>query len=153
MSQTATMDIHDRDTASHFAEQLHGLMISLTSHLRRETKALRDGAYTAGLADHETKAELVFAYRDALANLQKHKDVLSRFVPVKLDELRKLNTAFQAELQINLAAVSTAKAVSEMLLTRLADKVQARQRPKTYGASGTLTRAKGMSAISVDRAL
>lgn len=153
MSQTATMSIHDRDTASRFAEQLHGLMISLTSHLHRETKALRAGAYTEGLADHETKAELVFAYRDALANLQNHKDVLSRFVPVKLEELRKLNTAFQAELQVNLAAVSTAKAVSEQLLTRLADQVQARQRPKTYGASGTMTRAKGMSAISVDRAL
>lgn len=153
MSQPATPLIHDRDTASQFAEQLHGLMISLTSHLHRETKALRNGAYTAGLADHETKAELVFAYRDALTNLQKHKDVLSRFVPVKLEELRKLNATFQAELQLNLAAVSTAKAVSEQLLTRLADQVQARQRPKTYGASGTMTRAKGMAAITVDRAL
>lgn len=153
MSQIAQMVIHDHDTASSFAEQLHGLMLSLTAHLRRETKALRNGAYTEGLADHETKSELVFAYRDALANLQKYKDALSRFVPVKLEELRKLNTAFQAELQVNLAAVSTAKAVSEQLLTRLADQVQARQRPKTYGASGTMTRAKGMSAISVDRAL
>lgn len=153
MNQTATVDIHDRETASQFAEQLHGLMVALTSHLHRETKALRSGNYTDGLSDHETKADLVFAYRDALANLQQHKDVLSRFVPVKLDELRKLNAAFQAELQVNLAAVSTAKAVSEQLLTRLADQVQARQRPKTYGASGTMTRAQGMSAISVDRAL
>lgn len=145
--------IHDRETANSFAEQLHGLMVALTSHLRRETAALRNGAYTDGLADHETKSELVFAYRDALANLQEHKDALSRFVPVKLEELRKLNTAFQAELQINLAAVSTAKAVSEQLLSRLADQVQARQRPKTYGASGTISQAKGMAAISVDRAL
>lgn len=145
--------IHDRESANSFAEQLHGLMVSLTSHLRRETAALREGAYTEGLADHETKSELVFAYRDALAHLQQHKDALSRFVPVKLEELRKLNTAFQAELQVNLAAVSTAKAVSEQLLTRLADQVQARQRPKTYGASGMISQAKGMAAISVDRAL
>jgi hypothetical protein len=72
---------------------------------------------------------------------------------VKLDELRRLNDEFQAELQKNLATVSTAKAVSEHLLSRLSDQVSGSRQPKTYGASGTMTRTGQAAAISVDRAL
>ncbi|MFN3169664.1 MAG: hypothetical protein ACE37E_03125 [Hyphomicrobiales bacterium] len=150
---TADVPITDRESAANFAERLHGLMIALTQHLRRETKALRDGAFSKDATDQDTKNELMFAYRSALGHLQAHKDIISRHVPVKLDELRRLNEEFQAELQKNLATVSTAKAVSEHLLTRLSDKVSAGRQPKTYGASGTMTSGGQAAAISVDRAL
>ncbi|MFK7791359.1 MAG: hypothetical protein AB8B88_01690 [Devosiaceae bacterium] len=145
--------INDRDTASQFADHLHGLLISLTQHLHRETEVLREGVYTALSVDHDTKNDLMFAYRTALGLLQQHKDLISRHVPVKLDDLRRLNETFQLELQKNLATVSTAKAVSEHLLSRLADQVSANSRPKTYGASGTMMRGGQAAAISVDRAL
>jgi hypothetical protein len=156
MTDTALMPdtpITDRDSAASFAERLHGLMIALTQHLRRETEALRDGALTRTTIDHDTKSELMFAYRSALQHLQAHKEIISRYVPVKLDELRRLNDEFQAELQKNLATVSTAKAVSEHLLSRLSDQVSGSRQPKTYGASGTMTRTGQAAAISVDRAL
>lgn len=152
----ATMDapqIIDRDSATRFTEQLHGLMVSLTQHLQRETDELKSGTYTHAALDHETKSDLVHAYRTALGQLQTHKKVLVRFVPVKLDELRQLNEAFQSELQKNLATVSTAKAVSEHLLTQLAEQVSTDRQPKTYGASGTMNRRAKAAAISVDRAL
>jgi hypothetical protein len=145
--------LSDRQSAQGFAEQVHGLLVALTSHLARETEALRRGAYASGVSDPDTKAELVFAYRDALQTLQANAAVLSRFVPVKLDELRRLNASFQAELQINLAAVSTARAVSEQLLNRLADQVTSARRPKTYGANGAMTRPPGAAALAVDKAL
>jgi hypothetical protein len=150
---TTHIAITDRESAASFAEGLHGLMISLTQHLRRETQTLREGAFSKSSVDHDTKSELMFAYRSALGHLQAHKDIISRHVPVKLDELRRLNEEFQAELQKNLATVSTAKAVSEHLLTRLSDQVSAGRQPKTYGASGTMTSGGPAAAISVDRAL
>ena len=155
MTQTASQPalIDDKDGAVRFAEQLHGLMIALTQLLRRETGALRLGSYTDALAQQDTKAELLFAYRKALADLQANRAAVSRFVPVKLDELRRLNETFQAELQKNLATVSTAKAISEQLLTRLSDKVSAARQPKTYGASGIMNRPTRTAAISIDRAL
>lgn len=153
LSTTPDKPITDRDSAASFAERLHGLMVALTQHLRRETEALRDGAFSKTDVDHETKSELMFAYRSALGHLQAHKDLMSRYVPVKLDELRRLNDEFQAELQKNLVTVSTAKAVSEHLLTRLSDRVSANQKPKTYGASGAITTSGSSAAISVDRAL
>ena len=145
--------IEDRESATRFTDQLLGLMISLTQHLQRETNDLTTGAYTRASVDYETKSDLVYAYRTALGQLQAHKDVLSRFVPVKLEELRRLHEDFQSELQRNLATVSTAKAVSEHLLTQLADQVSGRRQPKTYGASGTMNRAPKAAAISVDRDL
>lgn len=153
MINTATLPITDRETAQQFTEALHGLMINLTQHMRRETEALKAGDYSTGLTDAETKADLVHTYRTSLAHLKANKDSLSRFVPVKLDELRRLNASFQSELQVNLAAVTTAKAVSEQLLTRLADKVSAGNRPKTYNASGSMTPTSKGAALAVDRAL
>jgi hypothetical protein len=78
----------------------------------------------------------MFAYRSALQHLQAHKEIISRYVPVKLDELRRLNEEFQAELQKNLATVSTAKAVSEHLLSRLSDQVSATANPKPTAHRG-----------------
>lgn len=153
MINTATMPITDRETAQQFTEALHGLMINLTQHMRRETEALKAGNYANGLDDPETKADLVHTYRTALAHLKENRETLARFVPVKLDELRHLNTSFQSELQVNLAAVTTAKAVSEQLLTRLSDKLSAKNRPKTYGANGAMTQAYKSAAVAVDRAL
>ena len=153
----ATMEtlpvIDDRESATRFTEQLHGLMVSLTQYLQRETRELKAGAFTSAALDHETKSDLVYAYRTALTQLRTNKKVLTRFVPEKLEKLSGLNEAFQAELQKNLATVSTAKAVSEHLLTQLAEQVSTDRQPKTYGASGTMNRAPKAAAISVDRAL
>lgn len=148
-----TQPITDRESAQSFAEHLHGLLVALTQHLRRETEGLRQGVYAKLAVDQETKSDLLYTYRTSLSVLQTHKDLISRHVPVKLEEVRRLHEAFQVELQKNLATVSTAKAVSEQLLSRLADQVSANKRPKTYGASGTINSGGAAAAISVDRAL
>ena len=153
MINAATMPITDRETAQQFTDALHALMTGLTGHMRRETEALKAGDYAGGLSDAEAKADLVHAYRAALAHLKANKDALARFAPVKLVELRRLNTSFQSELQVNLAAVTTAKAVSEQLLTRLSDKVSAGKRPKTYNASGSMAQGRQGMPLAVDRAL
>ena len=145
--------IASREEAIAFAEQLHGLLDAMTSHLQRETTALKAGTLTSEQIDHETKSALLFDYRAALARLRDNKDVVSRFAPVKIDELRRVNEVFQGELQKNLASITTAKAISEHLLNRLADHASANRQPKTYGAAGTMTRPAKPAALSVDRAL
>jgi hypothetical protein len=145
--------ITDRESAVGFAEHLHGLLVALTQHLRRETNAMRSGVYSGIAVDQETKSDLLFAYRSGLGLLKTHQGLISRHVPVKIDELRRLHEVFQTELQKNLATVSTAKAVSEQLLARLADQVSANRRPKTYGATGAMNGGGSSAAISVDRAL
>lgn len=144
--------IIDRDTASAFTDQLQGLLMALTSHLKRETNALRTGSISTAV-DHETKASLFHDYHAALKHLQANKDAVSRFAPVKVDELRRTNETFQNELQKNLASVTTAKAISEHLLTRLAESASTTRRPKTYTAGGTVAQPGQAAAISYDRAL
>lgn len=152
-SSQSQQPITDKDSAASFADMLQGLIVSLTEHLRRETRAVYEGSFSHASVDQHAKSELMFAYRTALNTLHANKDIVSRYVPVKLDELRRLNEEFQSELQKNLATVSTAKAVSEGLLSRLAEQVSSNRQPKTYGASGTMTVASRAAAISVDRAL
>lgn len=145
--------LSDRASAAAFAEQVHGLLVALTQNLRRETEALRRGAYVDGLGDAETRAELVHAYRQAFETLRANAQSLSRFIPVKLDELRRLHAEFQKELQRNLAALATARSISEQLLGRLAEQAAAASRPRTYGADAMMSRRSGPATLSVDRSL
>ncbi len=156
MDQASTSNataIVTKEAAVQFAERLHGLLVSLTQHLALETEALKAGTWSRLSFDQDTKSELLHAYRDAHKRLQANQDAISRFVPVKLDTLRRLHEAFQQELQRNLATVSTAKAVSEHLLSRLAEQVSGQNQPKTYSAGGTMTKHAKAAALSVDRSL
>lgn len=145
--------ITDRAQASDFAEKLYGLIVSLMQVLDRETEAIHKGAYGKGHLIDDAKSDLMLAYRHALQDVQANRDTLSRFVPVRLDDLRKLNAQFQHTLQRNLAAVSTAKAISEQLLSRLAKQAATTKTPKSYGANGAMCRPRQTSSLTIDRSL
>ncbi|MBV6657919.1 MAG: hypothetical protein KI785_09145 [Devosiaceae bacterium] len=146
-------DLTNKEAALAFVGQLQGLMQSLSRHVKRETEALRQGAYGDGLADLESKSELFRSYHAGLERLRANASHLSRFAPVQLDELRKLNAAFQEDVKLNLAAVATARGVSEQLLTRLAARASETRKPKTYAANGAMAYQPQAAAVSVDRAL
>lgn len=148
-----TLSIGDQQQAADFGEGLHGLMLSLAKRLETETTELKAGRFAVGTFDIESKSNLIFRYRQALANVEANATSLSRFIPVKLDELRRLNTRLQDALQVNLAAVATAQGMSEQLLGKLAAKASAHKRPKTYGATGLVAKTPPASAMALDRAL
>jgi hypothetical protein len=144
-----------RADAELLCADIGGILDRLVPLVSEETRLVRAAKVTAAIALQETKAELSRLYAIALEALRSNASAVSRYVPVLVDQLRRRHEAFQAELQVNMAVLATARSVSETLVRGVADEVAARNAPKTYGASGAMTgiaRSAGRP-ISVSRSL
>src|SRR5262249_56903698 len=82
------------------------------------------------------KTELARLYTAGAACVKANNAVLSRTVPRLLADLRRRHEEFQALLQINLAVLATAHAVSEGIIRGVASEVARKSAPRTYGMSG-----------------
>jgi hypothetical protein len=116
-----------------------GILDRLLPLVAEETRLVRAAKIVAATALQEAKAELSASYANALEALRSNAAAVSRFVPVLVDQLRRRHEGFQAELQVNMAVLATARSVSETLVRGVAEEVAARNAPKTYGASGMIS--------------
>jgi hypothetical protein len=64
---------------------------------------------------------------------------LARALPREFDELRRRHERFHALLQINLAVLATAHAVSEGIIRGAAGELARKAAPQTYGLTGRAT--------------
>jgi hypothetical protein len=78
---------------------------------------------------------------------------LERMAPHAIDRLRRRNENFRSVLQLNLAALSAAREVSENLIRSVADAVDTASRPVGYGRAGDMDAASGSNAIALDQSV
>jgi hypothetical protein len=128
-----------RADAERLCAEIGGILDRLVPLVAEETRLVRGAKIVAAGGLQEAKAELSRLYAMALEALRANAAAISRHVPVLVDQLRRRHEAFQAELQVNMAVLATARSVSETLVRGVAEEVASRAAPKTYGATGLMS--------------
>lgn len=155
-SQTPAIPrIANRAEAEDLVAEIGGLLEKLANVIGEETRLVRSAKIVAATALADTKSELARRYAAALERLKANAGLVSRFAPVSVDQLRRRNAAFQADLQVNMAVLATIRSVSEGLVRNVAMDVAQKSAPRTYGKSGNMAMVPRSSAtpVSLSRVL
>jgi hypothetical protein len=115
---------------------LERIMDALLVTVEEETALVRAGHLGEATKLEVAKAELAGHYLADTQRLKDSRTYLERSLPDAIDALRKRHDTFNAMLQINLAVLATAHAVSEGIIRGVSDELARKQQPQTYGASG-----------------
>ncbi|MEZ5839605.1 MAG: hypothetical protein R3D02_03970 [Hyphomicrobiales bacterium] len=127
------------------AEQVCGRIVETMEKLQavivEETRLLKAAKIASASELAVLKAELARQYAADMKFAKEQQQALSKLAPVWVDRIRRLHETFRAELQMNLAVLATAKAVSEGLVRGVSEQVNNRNRPQTYGQHGRMQAA------------
>lgn len=150
-----SMRITQADEAITTAEAITQTMEQLINTVRLESDLIRAGKMDDAFAISDKKAMLSTEYVKGMTILRDNALAISRYAPVQVDLLRRMHETFRAELQVNMAALATAKTISENLIRGANQDVQNRTTPNTYGQSGTMAKRQGTlrQGISVNQNL
>lgn len=141
------------------AGDLCGIALStlerLVSILNEETVLLRAGRVREAGELTAEKTRLAQDYMGFARSVQRELPRLRAEAPAMVEALKVRHEQFATQMAENLRVIATARAVTEELLTDVANAMSARARPKTYGASGTMSGQPPVAAagVSINRAL
>ena|SRR5580704_11463683 len=120
---------------AHLAE----VMASLLEIIEEETELVRAGRISEVTRIEPRKSELARLYIADAGLVKANGLYLARALPREFDELRRRHERFHALLQINLAVLATAHAVSEGIIRGVAGELARKAAPQTYGLTGRAT--------------
>jgi flagellar biosynthesis/type III secretory pathway chaperone len=141
------------------ANDLCGIALStldrLVTILNEETVLLRSGRLREANELTSEKTRLAQDYMGFARSVQRELPRLKVEAPAMVEAMKVRHEQFATQMAENLRVIATAKAVTEDLLTDVANAMNASQRPKTYGAGGTMTGQPPTAAtgVSINRAL
>jgi hypothetical protein len=127
----------------------------LVAILNEETVLLRAGRAREASELTAEKTRLAQDYMGFARSVQRQLPRLRAEAPEMIDAMKVRHEQFATQMAENLRVIATARAVTEDLLTDVATAINAKSRPKTYGASGTVnsTPAAPAAGVSINRAL
>ena len=130
-------------------------MASLLAVLEEETQLVRAGRISDVARIEPRKSDLARRYVADAGAVRTNALYLARETPREFDDLRRHHEQFRAVLQINLAVLATAHAVSEGIIRGAAGELARKTAPQTYGASGRATApgTKACPPVAVSRKL
>ncbi|PWB58591.1 MAG: hypothetical protein C3F17_18385 [Bradyrhizobiaceae bacterium] len=135
-SPQAAAPIDGADDAQALVVHLLTLMDAMLRTVEEETALVRAGKLGDAAGLEPRKSELARRYLADTNRLKANAGALTRHVPELVDALRRQHESFQAILQMNLAVLATAHAVSEGLIRGAAAEAARETAPQTYGRSG-----------------
>jgi hypothetical protein len=141
------------------ANDLCGIALStldrLVSILNEETVLLRAGRVREAGGLTAEKTRLAQDYMGFARSVQRELPRLRAEAPAMVEAMKVRHEQFATQMAENLRVIATARAVTEELLTDVANAMNARARPKTYGTTGTLSGQPPTAAtgVSINRAL
>jgi hypothetical protein len=153
---TATPEIAARGSdAQQMVSNLLTIMDALVATVEQETELVRSGQLRQAVELEKTKSELTNRYLADNARLKANASAIAHDLPKAMEMLRQRHESFRALLQINLAVLATAHAVSEGIIRGAAGELARRSAPQTYGASGREVGGSPRSAppVAVSRTL
>ena len=141
--------------AARLIARLAEAMGSLLEVLEEETQLVRAGRISEVAHIEPKKSELARRYVIDAGAVRTNALYLARETPREFDDLRRRHEQFRAVLQINLAVLATAHAVSEGIIRGAAGELARKTSPQTYGVSGRATAAgaKACPPVAVSRKL
>jgi hypothetical protein len=122
--------------AEQLIAQLGEILEALLRLVEHETALVRAGSIGQASQLEAKKAELAGQYYAATERVKANAKFLAAHLPAQVDELRRRHDMFQPLLQINLAVLATAHAVSQSIIRGVAEEVSRKAAPQTYGVSG-----------------
>lgn len=130
-------------------------MALLLAVLEEETQLVRAGRISEVPRIEPRKSELARRYVADAGAVRTNALYLARATPREFGELRHRHEQFRAVLQINLAVLATAHAVSEGIIRGAAGELARKAAPQTYGAGGRTTGPgpNGCPPVAVSRRL
>jgi len=131
------------------------VMASLLHILEEETQLVRAGRISEVARIEPEKADLARRYLADAALVKGNGSYLARELPQEFDALRQQHDDFRALLDINLAVLATAHAVSEGIIRGVAGELARKAAPHTYAATGrpTVSTARAAQPISLSRTI
>ncbi|HVY58782.1 MAG TPA: hypothetical protein VHA77_13095 [Xanthobacteraceae bacterium] len=147
--------VSDPREATELMTRLSDVMDELLALVSEETKLVRAGQLKDAAALERRKAELSRTYVADSGRLKASTAYLSASFPEFVGLLRQRHETFHALLQVNLAVLATAHAVSEGIMRGVSTEIARKASPQTYGASGrqTLPGPRGAQPLTVSRVL
>jgi hypothetical protein len=141
--------------AARLIARLAEAMTSLLAVLDEETQLVRAGRISEIATVEPKKTELARRYVADAGAVRTNALYLARETPREFDDLRRRHEQFRAVLQINLAVLATAHAVSEGIIRGAAGELARNAAPQTYGAGGRTTApgTKTCPPVAVSRKL
>jgi hypothetical protein len=141
--------------ARELAERLTEVMTLLLDVLRRETDLVRAGDVREAMKLAEKKSELSARYVSAIGYLKASQNYLTHNAPELVATLHRQHDIFRGMLQINLAVLATAHAVTEGIVRGVNVEMQRRNVPNTYTAAGQRAVAgpRHITPLAVSRSL
>lgn len=143
-----------RDAEKAIAE-LNTIMDELLRAVEEETAHVGAGHLAEAARLSDAKIALSRRYARESARLRDAKDVIARFRPGALDDLRARHEAFHTVLRKNLTVLATAHAVSEGIIRGVSGEMARKQMPSTYGATGraNVPSPKASQPMAISRSL
>jgi hypothetical protein len=139
--------------AARLIARLAEAMAALLAVLEDETQMVRTGRISEIARIEPKKSELARRYVTDAGAVRANALYLARATPREFDDLRRRHEQFRAVLQINLAVLATAHAVSEGIIRGAAGELARKAAPQTYGAGGRATTPGASCPIALSRRL
>lgn len=132
-----------------------GTLESLVMILNKETTLLRAGRTREAGELTAEKTRLAQDYMGLARSVQRQAARLKAEAPQYVEALFARHEMLATQMAENLRVIASARALTEDLLTDVAQAISAKARPKTYGANGALTGQppQAASGVSINRAL
>ncbi|MEO1066710.1 MAG: flagellar protein FlgN [Pseudomonadota bacterium] len=149
----APMAVQRPEDAHVLLARLETSMEGLIELIEAETKLVRDGKLFAAAELEDKKTEYARAYVELMESAKAQEQTLRTLLPQQVDKLRVRHEEFRALLQMNLAALKTARDVTRNLVQGVARRMGQVEAPQTYGSAGTLTDQRRVlaSGVALDR--
>jgi len=122
--------------ADAFCFALINTMERLLVIIEQETELVRDGELAKSGELQPEKARLIHEYTRGMMCAKDNAVALGNLSPAAVQALRSRHGEFQPVLRINLAVLSTAREVTNDILSTMAKAVNAKQQTTTYGPKG-----------------
>lgn len=145
-----------KQEAESFCSALSSTMEALLSVIEMETDLVRAGSLKQAGELQADKARLIHEYTRGMLTAKDHAVALGNLAPAATDALRRQHGEFQPVLRINLAVLSTAREVTNNIVSSVAKAVGARNAtaPTTYGRTGSApVGPKSAQGIAVNQSL
>jgi flagellar biosynthesis/type III secretory pathway chaperone len=154
-SPAAAAPIATAVEAARLIGHIADVMAALLEIIEEETQLVRAGRISEVARIEPRKSELARLYVADAGLVKANGIYLARTLPQEFDELRQRHARFHALLQINLAVLATAHAVSEGIIRGAAEELARKAAPQTYGVTGRATAptASAFQPVAVSRRL
>ncbi len=140
--------------AEQFCFAVCDTMKELLSVIEEETDLVRAGRLMEAGHLQPQKARLVHEYTQGVNYAKQYAVALGNLAPAAVHQMRHQHREFQPVLRINLAVLSTAREVTNNILSTVAQSVGAAQRTTTYGPKGTQgQKTHSAEGIALNRSL